>query len=44
LWINIAYVVKQGADMGMEVWFKNLMKGYEPYPLPKDLSGLGADS
>ena len=44
LWINIAYVVKQGADIGMEVWFKSLMQKYEPYPLPKDFSGLAADS
>lgn len=41
LWINIAYVVKQGADIGMEVWFKSLM---QKYPLPKDFSGFAADS
>jgi hypothetical protein len=29
--------------MGMEVWFKKLMQGYTPYPLPKDFSGIGAD-
>lgn len=44
LWINIAYVIKQGADIGMEVWFKSLMQKYKPYPLPKDFSEFAADS
>ena len=43
MWINIAYVVKQFVDIGMEFLFVELMDEHYQYFLAKDFSESGAN-